>query len=76
VERGKGFAGAGSRPAPRLSFVKIQLAGNDQLLRWASLLARPGDKVVTRVDIATIKVFQLADATTPVLTLGAVDPVP
>jgi len=32
---------------------KSQLAGNDQLLRWASLPARPSDKVVTRVGIAT-----------------------
>jgi len=36
----------------------------------------PGDKVVTRVGIATNKVFQPTDATTPVLTLGPVDPVP
>jgi len=32
--------------------------------------------MVTRVGIATNKVFQPADATTPVLTLGPVDPVP
>jgi len=31
----------------------FQLAGNDQLLRWASLPARLSDKVVTRVGIAT-----------------------
>jgi hypothetical protein len=39
-------------------------------------LPAQSDKVVTRIGIATIKVFQPADATTPVLTLGPVDPVP
>jgi hypothetical protein len=55
---------------------KSNLLENDQLLRRASLPARPSDKVVTRIGIATIKVFQPAHATTPVLTLSPVDPVP
>jgi len=39
-------------------------------------LPAQSDKVVTRIGIATIKVFQPADATTPVLTFGPVDPIP
>jgi len=64
-----------------------QLAGNDQLLRWASLPARLSDKVVTRVGIATATSLpgrsvkrdnpassKSAIATTAVLTYGPVDP--
>jgi hypothetical protein len=39
-------------------------------------LPAQSDKVVTRMGIATINVFQLADATTPVLTYSPVDQVP